>query len=345
MKRVIFLLSVLVLIGSQSFAFSWFGKKDKDVINVYTHRHYDTDQELFEQFTQETGIKVNVVKAKADELIKKLEMEGKDTPADVLISVDVARLHRAKDKGLLQSIKSKTLEKSIPENLRDTDMQWFSLTKRGRVIVYSLDRVNPEELSTYEDLANPKWKGKILVRSSSNSYNQSLIASMIAANGEEATKEWIKGIVGNFAREPKGNDRAQATAVVAGEGDIAIMNTYYIGKMLNSSNPEEVKVAKNVGVFFPNQDRRGTHINVSGIGVTKHAKNKANAVKFIEFLASKKAQNKFASANYEYPVNPEVKASPLVQSWGEFKADDVQLELLGKYNSKAVKIADEAGWK
>ncbi len=345
MKKIFLLLAVLTLIGSQVFAFSWFGKKGKKEVNVYTHRHYDTDQELFEEFTKETGIKVNVVQAKADELIKKLEMEGEDTPADVLITVDAARLYRAKEKGLLQSVKSSSLEKWIPENLKDKDNQWFGLTTRGRVIVYSLDRVNPKDLSTYEDLANPKWKGKILVRSSSNEYNQSLIASMIANNGEEATEKWIKGLVANFARDPKGNDRAQATAVVAGEGDIAIMNTYYMGKMLTSSNPEEVKVAKSVGVFFPNQNNRGAHVNISGAGVTKYSKNKENAVKFIEFLASKKAQGKFASANYEYPVNSEVEVSELVKSWGEFKADKLQLELLGKYNSKAVKIADKAGWK
>ena len=317
----------------------------EEVVNLYTDRHYDTDEKLYEMFTEETGIKVNVVKGKSDELIERLKREGKDTEADMLIAADAGRLHRAKDKELLQSVSSEILSNNIPKNLRDEDNEWFGLTVRGRVIVYSKDRVNPSDLSTYEDLTNPKWKGKILVRSSSNIYNQSLLASFITINGEEKAKEWAKGIVGNMAREPQGNDRAQATAVVAGEGDIAIMNTYYVGKMLNSSNPEEVKVAKNVGVFFPDQEGAGTHINVSGAGVAKYAKNKDNAIKFIEFLSSEKAQKEFAQANYEYPVNSKVEPSDLLKSWGEFKTQNINLSKLGEYNSKAMEILNQVDWK
>jgi iron(III) transport system substrate-binding protein len=317
----------------------------EEVVNLYTDRHYDTDEELFKLFTEETGIKVNVVKGKSDELIEKLNREGEDTQADLLITADAGRLHRAKEKGLLQPVESKTLFSNIPANLRDKDNQWFGLTVRGRVIVYSKDRVNPEDLSTYEDLTNPKWKGKILVRSSSNIYNQSLLASFIAINEAEAAKNWAKGIVENMAREPKGNDRDQAKAIVAGIGDIAIMNTYYIGKMLNSSDPEEVKVANQVGVFFPNQDTTGTHINVSGIGLTKYAKNKTNAIKLMEFLSSEKAQKQFAEANYEYPANPLVEPSDLLKSWGEFKAQNINLSKLGEYNKKAMEIFNEVGWK
>lgn len=318
---------------------------ESKVVNLYTNRHYDTDEKLLEIFTEETGIKVNVVKGDSDELIARLEREGKDTEADLLITADAGRLHRAKEKDLLQSIPSDTVFENIPQNLRDKDNNWIGLTVRARVIVYSKDRVDPSELSSYMNLADPKWEGKILVRSSSNIYNQSLLASLIATRGEEKAKEWAKEVVENMAREPKGNDRAQATAVVAKEGDIAIMNTYYVGKMLNSSNPEEVKVAENVAVFFPSQDGEGTHINVSGVGLTKHSKNKENAIKLIEFLSNEKAQKQFAEANYEYPANPKVEPSELLKSWGEFKTQNINLSLLGEYNKRAVEIFNEVGWK
>ncbi|SHK41391.1 Fe(3+) ABC transporter substrate-binding protein [Tepidibacter formicigenes] len=336
--------SVFLLVGCSSSDEEVAGNEEQ-VVNLYTSRHYDADKELYELFTKETGIKVNVVEGKSDELIERLAREGEDTESDILIVADAGRLHRAKEQNLLQSVESETLENNIPENLRDKDNQWYGLTVRGRVLVYSKDRVNPSDLSTYEDLTNPKWKGKILVRSSSNIYNQSLLASFIEINGEEEAKKWAKGLVENMAREPKGNDRDQAKAVVAGEGDIAIMNTYYIGKLLNSSDPEEVKVGKQVGVFFPNQDTTGTHINVSGAGVTKYAKNKENAIKFIEFLSSEKAQKLFAQANYEYPVNKNVEPSDLLKSWGEFKTQNISLNKLGENNKRAVEIFNEVGWK
>jgi len=258
------------------------------VVNVYTHRHYDVDQKLFAQFEEKTGIKVNVVNASADELMQKMETEGEASPADVLITVDAGRLTRAKEKGLLQSINSETLEGIIPTHLMDNDKQWFAMTKRARVIVYAKDRVQPSELSTYEALAEDQWQDKVLIRSSSNIYNQSLMASIIANNGEEAAREWAAAMVNNMARAPKGNDRDQVKAVVAGEGDVAVVNTYYIGKLLNSKDAEEVKAGESVGIFFPNQDGRGTHINISGAGVAKHSPNKENAIKFIEFWHRKK---------------------------------------------------------
>jgi len=315
------------------------------VVNLYTDRHYDIDEELYNQFTEETGIKVNVVKGNSDELIERLTREGQDTEADLFMTADVGRLYRAKEKDLLQAATSEVLTSNIPENLRDTDNTWYGLTIRGRIIVYAKDRVNPSELSTYADLTNPKWKGKVLVRSSENIYNQSLLASFIAINGEEEAKEWAKGIVENMAREPKGNDRDQAKAVVAGEGDIAIMNTYYVGKMLDSSDPEEVKVAESIGIFFPDQDTEGTHINISGAGLTKYGMNKENAIKLVEFLSSEKAQKQFADANSEYPVNPKVEASELLKSWGEFKPQNINISLLGEYNRRAVEIFNEIGWK
>ncbi len=318
---------------------------DAGMVNLYTDRHYDTDAELYAKFTAETGIEVNVIKGKGDELIERLTREDVDTEADLLITADAGRLFRAKDAGLLQSVESDLVNDNVPTNLRDKDNQWIGLTVRGRVLVYAKDRVTPDMLSTYEDLTDPKWEGKILVRSSSNIYNQSLLASFIEVNGEEATKEWAAGLVKNMARAPQGNDRAQATAVVAGEGDIAIMNTYYIGKMINSENPEEVNVAKNVGIFFPNQDTTGTHVNVSGAGLAKHSKNKENAVKLIEFLTSEEAQGKFSSANYEYPVNANVEASDLLKSWGEFKTQDINLSVLGENNLRAVEIFGEVDWQ
>ena len=317
----------------------------KQAVNLYTDRHYDTDEQLFQLFTKETGIQVNVVKGNSDELLERLAREGKDTEADLLMTADAGRLHRAKEQGLLQSVESDVLVQNIPENLRDKDNKWFGLTVRARVIVYSKDRVNPASLSTYEDLTSSKWQGKILTRSSSNIYNQSLLASFIAIHGEDKAKEWAKGMVANLAREPKGNDRDQATAVVAGEGDLAIMNTYYLGKMLESSNPEEVKVAQNVGVFFPDKDGTGTHINVSGIGITNYSKNKENAVKLMEFLSDAKAQEQFAQANFEYPVNPKVEPSELLKSWGDFKPQKINLSQLGEYNNRAVEIFNEVGWK
>lgn len=314
-------------------------------VNVYTHRHYDTDKELFAQFEKETGIKVNVVKAKAAELIKRMEIEGKDSPADVLITVDAGNLHDAKVKGLLQSVDSSFLNETIPNNLRDTDNTWFGLTYRARIFVYDPAKTDVNELSTYEDLADPKWRNKILVRSSTNVYNQSLIASMIVNNGYNDTVKWSKDLVKNFARTPQGNDRAQAKGILAGEGEVAIMNTYYMGKMATSSDPEEKKVAETVKVFFPNQDGRGAHINVSGAGVATYSKNKDNAIKFIEFLASEKAQKLFAEANFEYPVNKNVEASELVKSWGDFKADTLNLTELGVNKNKAIMLADQTGWK
>jgi iron(III) transport system substrate-binding protein len=315
------------------------------VVNVYSDRHYDTDKQLFEQFTKETGIKVNIVEGKSDELIERLAREGKDTQADLLVTADAGRLHKAKEQGLLQSASSNSLFENVPENYRDKDNQWFGLTKRARVIVYSKDRVNPSELSTYEDLTTSKWKGKVLVRSSSAVYNQSLLASFIAIDGEEKSADWAKGIVANLAREPKGNDRDQAKAIVSGEGDVAIMNTYYIGKMLESSDPEEVKVAQKVGVFFPNQNTTGTHINVSGAGVTKDAKNKENAIKLMEFLSGESAQRLFADGNSEYPVNPKVEPSELLKSWGEFKSQEINITKLGEFNKKAVETFNKVGWK
>ncbi|HUH29362.1 Fe(3+) ABC transporter substrate-binding protein [Gelidibacter sp.] len=314
-------------------------------VNVYTHRHYKADDELFNKFTEETGIKVNIVNASADELIQRLETEGENSNADILITVDAGRLYRAQSKDLLQPVRSEILEANIAPEFREKQGYWYGMTYRARIIAYAKDRVNPEDIKTYEDLADPKWKGKIVIRSSENVYNQSLLASIILADGEEKAKEWAEGVVANMARNPKGSDRDQVKAVASGEGDIAVVNTYYIGLMLNDENVEERKAGESVGIIFPNQDGRGTHVNVSGIGVTKHAPNKDNAIKLMEFLSGEEAQQVLANINYEYPINPKATKASILKSWGDFKADSVELYKLGENNSKAVMIFDQAGWK
>ncbi|GAB6137494.1 Fe(3+) ABC transporter substrate-binding protein [Halanaerobaculum tunisiense] len=338
---VLVLTVVTVSSASAGFMDFLFGN-DQGEVNLYTNRHYDTDEELLDKFEEKTGIEVNVLKGGSDELIERIDREGADTQADLLITADAGRLHRAKSKGLLQSATTDTLTSNIPQNLRDTDNQWFGLTVRGRVVVYDKDEVDPDEIDTYQDLTADKWEDEILVRSSSNIYNQSLLASLIATHGEEAATEWAQGIVDNMARRPKGNDRAQALAIAADKGDLAIMNTYYLGKMLNSSEEQQVKVAQeDIDILFPEP----THINVSGVGLTKHAKNKENAIKLMEFLSSKEAQQFFAEANYEYPVNPDVEPSDLLKSWGDFEAQDIDLTKLGELNEKAVKIFNKVGWQ
>lgn len=314
-------------------------------VNIYSDRHYDTDQALYDLFTEETGIKVNIVKAKSDELLEKLEIEGEDTQADLVITSDVGRLYRANAKGLTKTLVSEVVDANVPENFRDAENNWTALTMRARILAYSLERVDPANLSTYEALTGEEFAGKVVVRSSSNIYNQSLLASFIAMDGEETATKWAEGIVKNFARDPKGNDRDQMKAVVAGEGDIAIVNTYYLGKLLNSSDPVEVEVGKQIGVFFPNQETSGTHINISGVALTKHGKNSEEATLLVEFLTSEKAQSDYANANYEYPVNPNVEPSELLKSFGEFKAQDIDLSLLGAHNADAVKVFGKVGWQ
>ena len=320
-------------------------QEEAQFITLYTHRHYDTDKEIFKKFEEETGIEVKVVKASADELIQKMESEGDQSPADLLLTVDAGRLVLAKNKGLLQAVTSETIQTIVPTHLRDTDNHWFALTKRARVIVYNKETVNAEDLSTYEALSEEKWKNKVLIRSSENIYNQSLMASIIANDGEESAKKWAEGMVANFARSPKGNDRDQVKAILAGEGDVAIINTYYLGKLLTSTDSTEVKAGKAVNVFFPNQDGRGTHVNISGIGVAKNAPNKENAVKFIEFLLNKQSQEMFANVNYEYPVNAAAETAELLNSWGTFKEDQLPLSKLGELNKEAVILFDVVGWQ
>lgn len=314
-------------------------------VNIYTARHYDVDGLLYEKFTEETGIKVNVIEGKAGELIERIKREGESTPADLFITVDGGVLNNAKQEGILQPVESAVIDGQVPAELRDVDNQWIGLSTRARIIAYAKDRVTPEELSTYEDLTNEKWNGKVLIRSSTNMYNQSLLASLIALNGPEQAEEWAKGIVANMARDPEGGDRDQAKAVAAGVGDIAVMNTYYVGQLSVSEDPEEVKVAESIGVFFPNQETTGTHLNISGAGLIKHSQNKENAVKLIEFLTGVEAQSLVSEHNFEFPVNLDAELPELLKSWGEFKAQEIDFAKLGEFNKDAVEMMDRAGWK
>lgn len=331
-----------MVLGSLLLASAAFASSE---VNVYSHRHYDTDKKLFKMFEEKTGIQVNVVKAKASALIKRIESEGKNSPADVLITVDAGGLFQAKDQGLLQSIQSDYLTKNIDSKFRDKDNQWFALTKRARVALYKIGSNVPNELTTYEDLADPKFKGQIMVRSSNNIYNQSLLAAVIAHHGEEYALNWAKGVVANMANPPKGNDRYQVKAVANDIGSIAIANTYYIGKMVNNKDVSQAEAVKKVKILFPVFKNGGTHVNVSGAGVAKYAPNKENAIKFIEFLASKDAQALFANGNFEYPIIKDVETNSIVKSWGTFKEDDISMNVLGENNKAAVKIFDQANWK
>ncbi len=318
---------------------------DAGVVNVYSHRHYDTDQELFRRFTELTGIEVNVQTASADELITRLETEGANTKADLLVTVDAGRLQRAKTRELLRATSSEALEANVPEHLRDPDGYWYGLTQRARVIAYSLDRVSPEELSTYEDLANPKWRGRVLVRSSENIYNQSLLASIIAVNGEDAAEEWAEGVVQNMARAPQGGDRDQVKDVAAGVGDVAITNTYYVGQLFNGDDEGDRALADKIGMFFPNQGDRGAHVNVSGAGITAHSPSPENALRLLEFLTDTEAQTGYAEANFEYPVKAGIGWAETLHGWGEFSPDTLNLSVLGELNARAVMVFDRAGWR
>ncbi len=314
------------------------------VVNVYNARHYGTDVQLYEDFTKTTEIRVNVVEGSHDALIQRLAAEGENTQADMLITVDAARLALAASQGLFQPVTTPILRASVPEHLRDPDHLWHGLSMRARVLVYAKDRVNPDELSTYEALAEPQFKGRVLTRSSNNVYSQSLLGSLLNAHGPAVVEQWSVGLVANLARPPEGGDTDQIKAVAAGVGDIAISNTYYVGRLIGSKKPEDQAVAAKVGVFFPNQADRGTHVNVSGAGITAQAPNKDNAIKLLEYLVST-GQRYFADVNFEYPVNPKIPPHPVLTAFGGFKQDRLNAATYAKNAVEATKIADRAGWK
>ena len=314
-------------------------------VNVYSARGEDLIKPALDTFTEQTGIKVNLITESADALIRRIELEGANSPADVLLTVDAGRLFRAKEAGILASLESPILTQRIPSAYRDPDNQWFGLSLRSRVIMFDKSRVSAEEISSYEDLADPKWKGEICIRSSGNIYNQSLLASLIEHHGEEATEVWAEGLVSNMARRPQGGDRDQIRAAVAGQCKLAVANTYYLAGMLNSDVVTDVEVAQKIGVIWPNQDNRGAHMNVSGAGLIKGSKNVEEARQLIEFLSDDYAQGWYSEVNNEYSVRADIPVSTTLQGFGPFKADQLNLEVLGKNNEAAVRLADRAGWQ
>lgn len=336
MKKFIILFLTLICILSFS----------EETVNVYTSRHYDADQLLYDEFEKETGIKVNVHQDKdVNALIKKLELEGKSTPADVFIAVGAGDLYTAQQKGLIRKFESDVIRKNVNSKFLTNTEYYVPITYRARVLVYNPKVVDVKDLSTYEDLALPKWNGKVLTRSSQSSYNRHLLAFLIAKDGYDKTLEFTKGLVNNLSRDPKGNDRDQAKAVLNGVGEVAIMNSYYMGIMSVSKDPVEQEVYKNLKLFFPNQKDGGTHINVSGAAITTYSKNLNNAKKFIEFLTSTKAQQMIVDNNFEYPTNDNVNLPKVMKEWGNFKASDISFTEIGKNLQKAQKLADEAKFK
>ena len=312
-------------------------------VNVYSARHYDTDLALYERFTKTTGIRVNLIEGGSDGLIERIRNEAEFSPADLLITVDAGRLWRAHQRGIFQPVESSVLTERVPAHLRDPKGHWFGLSKRARVIVYNKATGLPEGVSRYEDLAEATLEGRVCMRSSGNIYNLSLLGSLIEHNGEQAASTWAEGVVANFHRPPQGNDTAQLRAVAAGECGVSIANTYYIGRLLGSDDPQHAAVVEGLGVLFPNQDDRGTHVNISGAGVVKHAPNRDNAVRFLEYLTSDFAQRLFAEGNNEYPVvgSP---SGPIV-ALGEFKEDAINAAVLGSNQALAVKLFDREGWQ
>src|SRR5687768_6321204 len=316
------------------------------VLNLYSSRHYQADEELYSNFTKTTGIKVNRIEGGEDPLIERIRNEGARSPADVLITVDAGRLWRAEQMGLFQPVKSPTLESRIPANLREPSGLWYGFSTRARVIAYNKAKVQPGEIRNYEDLADSKWKGRVCMRSSTNIYNLSLLGALIDHLGEAKAEAWAKGVRANLAQDPKGGDTDQLKAVAAGQCDVTISNQYYYARLLRSDKDEERQIGDKIGIVFPNQATRGTHVNISGAGVLKNAPNRDNAIKFLEYLASDDAQRYFADGNNEWPAVATVKIdNPVLKQLGEFKRDQVNVAVLGKNQPSSQKLYDRVAWK
>lgn len=313
-------------------------------LNLYSARHYDTDERLYSDFTDATGITINRIEGKGDELLARMIAEGANSPADVLITVDTSRLARAKDSGVLQAVDSDQLEAKIPANLQDADNHWFGFSQRSRIIFYDKEAIeNPPQ--TYADLADPAYKGQVCIRSSSNTYNQTLLAAIVTHEGEEAATEWAQGVVDNMARSPQGGDTDQLRSIVSGECGIAVSNTYYFARALRTEVDGVSAAIDRIGYVFPDQDGNGAHMNLSGAGVAANAPNRDNAVKFLEYLAADQAQEYFSAGNDEYPVVEGVALAPSVAQLGEFKADKVNLNEVAENLPVAQQIFNQVGWK
>jgi len=327
----------LVILGT---AFITSTAKASEEVNVYSARHYDTDLQLYKSFEDRTGIKINLIEAASDALIERIVNEDKYSPADILITVDAGRLFRAAERDLFSPFDSQVLGDRVPAHLRHPDGLWYGLSKRARVIIFNKEQGKPADLDNYADLAKPEYKGQICVRSSSNIYNISLMASLVEHLGEAEAENWAKGVVANLRKRPQGNDTANIRAVASGECGISIVNSYYLARFVEAGDP----AAQAVGIIFPDQDNTGTHVNISGAGVLKHAPNRENAIKFIEYLTEPEAQAYFISGNHEYPVISNAETTSSLQKLGTFKEDTINASILGKNQSTAVKIFDRAGW-
>ncbi|MGF1605173.1 MAG: Fe(3+) ABC transporter substrate-binding protein [Rhodothalassiaceae bacterium] len=314
------------------------------VVNIYSARHYDTDEALYDEFEAATGIKVNRLEGGSDQLIVRLRREGRFSPADILITVDAGRLWRAEQADLFQPVASESLTERIPANLRHPDNLWFGFSQRARLIFYRKGAIDPTQIQTYEDLADPELRGRVCIRSSGNIYNLSLMASLIAAKGEQAALEWAQGVVANFARRPQGGDIDQLRALGAGVCDVAVANSYYFARLMDSDASEDAAVVEAVGWVFPNQQGCGTHVNISGAGLTAHAPHRAEAIAFLEYLAGDRAQRYFAEGNHEYPAVPGVERTAPLDRLGPFKADPLNVAELGRYQALAQRLFDRAGW-
>ncbi|ACK69248.1 extracellular solute-binding protein family 1 [Gloeothece citriformis PCC 7424] len=312
-------------------------------LNLYSSRHYNTDRRLYDNFTKQTGIKVNLVEAEADPLIERIKSEGRNSPADILITVDAGRLWRAQQEGIFAPVNSRILQQKIPSYLREPKGHWYGFSKRLRVIMYNKKRVNPSQLSSYDDLINPRWRSKVVSRSSSNIYSQSFTAWLVATRGEAAAEKWCRGLVGNFARPPQGNDKAQIEAVAAGMADLALANTYYLAGYASDKDPAKRAIYEQVGVFFPTG--RGAHVNISGAGLIKTAPNREAAIKFLEYLATPEAQNFFAQGNNEYPVVEGITVTASLAKFGSYKSDVASVANYGPNLAKSVQVMNRAGWK
>ena len=337
---------LLTALAAGCLSYATAGLAQEKSLNLYSSRHYQTDEALYANFTKLTGLKINRIEAGEDPLIDRIRNEGRHSPADVLVTVDAGRLWRAEQAGLFQPVDSKLLESRLPPNMRVPNKQWFGFSARARVIVYNKATVNPANVQNYEDLAHPSLKGKVCTRSGSHVYNLSLMSALIEHWGEKKAEEWARGVVANFARAPKGGDTDQMRAVASGECEVALGNSYYYVRLMNSQKPDDRKVIEKIGLIWPNQKNFGTHMNISGAGVIKTAPHKEAAIRFLEYLASDEAQTYFADGNNEWPV---VKSAPLANkalaTLGEFKMDSLNIGVLGKNQPLAQKIFDRVGYK
>ena len=318
----------------------------EQVLNLYSARHYSTDEALYANFTRQTGIRINRIEAGDDQLLERLKTEGANSPGDVLLIVDASRLAHAEGLGLFQPVKSKSLEERVPASLRDPEGEWFGFSSRARVLIYNKSTVKPADVATYASLADPVNKGRVCTRSGSHPYNLSLIAAQVAHVGEAKAEAWAKGVVANLARKPQGGDTDQIKAVAAGECGVAVSNSYYYARLMRSAKPEDQAIVAKTAVSWPDQDGAGVHLNISGAGVLKHAPHRQNAIRFLEYLASDEAQQYFANGNNEWPTVRSVRvANPALDKLGEFKADSLPIASFAKQMATAQKIVDRAGWR